>query len=574
MKHSELIEMPSQNLAESPESTDSGSEKGAGTAAKIAGRSSGVVTFAVDGRPKANRSKNTKSRSGCVTCKKRRIRCDEAKPSCFNCAKSKRECEGYVQKPKASAVPKQVRENRTLLIKPNYESHLFTDQLQKDHFDYWMSFTKDFTLFPSDLMSHLMPQIAREEPAVRHAAFAIGAATMGTHSLEQRTSGQGPFMAQALNHYGKAIQIIRNSEQSKKSLPRALLTCLLFVTFESLQGNHIAALQHMDHGCKILDQVTRQGVAGECPPRLVQEVHDAFRRFTMFAWSLNGYHPEETQTYVPWCCRGRRSRYAIDELPASFDEMVEAQKWWEITQHHIIYTSKMNSGFAFEGLQRDNPERMKRMTSEASKRYLEMMERWRERFKPLMKGAMRQRASNPKIYLQMVSLRLQFLSLEICCKSLYYSDIDYMEKATPAWKAIVSLSRIWLNGQQQSPGPSKEVFTMESSPSWALMLAGVLCFDEEVRNEAHDLMQTYPRRDGLWDSRSYETIIRSTNYLREEAGGDQRLVCQDILANKQLIFANNGIVRRDYRENMGQYEVATERNTPLDQAGEVTVVLR
>lgn len=39
--------------------------------------------------------KITRSRTGCFTCKKRRRKCDEAKPYCMNCVKSGRECMGY-----------------------------------------------------------------------------------------------------------------------------------------------------------------------------------------------------------------------------------------------------------------------------------------------------------------------------------------------------------------------------------------------------------------------------------------------------------------------------------------------
>ncbi|KAL2443840.1 hypothetical protein ABEF95_013578 [Exophiala dermatitidis] len=38
-----------------------------------------------------------RTKTGCLTCRKRRIKCDEGKPSCRNCIKSKRECAGYVQ---------------------------------------------------------------------------------------------------------------------------------------------------------------------------------------------------------------------------------------------------------------------------------------------------------------------------------------------------------------------------------------------------------------------------------------------------------------------------------------------
>ncbi|KEY71459.1 hypothetical protein S7711_03526 [Stachybotrys chartarum IBT 7711] len=45
---------------------------------------------------KTNVRKRTKT--GCLTCRKRRIKCDEGRPICNNCIKSKRNCEGYNQR--------------------------------------------------------------------------------------------------------------------------------------------------------------------------------------------------------------------------------------------------------------------------------------------------------------------------------------------------------------------------------------------------------------------------------------------------------------------------------------------
>lgn len=40
--------------------------------------------------------KRSKSRNGCLTCKKKRLKCDETKPTCLNCQKKGRECGGYL----------------------------------------------------------------------------------------------------------------------------------------------------------------------------------------------------------------------------------------------------------------------------------------------------------------------------------------------------------------------------------------------------------------------------------------------------------------------------------------------
>ncbi|KAK4244990.1 fungal transcriptional regulatory-like protein [Corynascus novoguineensis] len=39
-----------------------------------------------------------RTKTGCLTCRRRRIKCDEGKPTCNNCIKSKRDCEGYSQR--------------------------------------------------------------------------------------------------------------------------------------------------------------------------------------------------------------------------------------------------------------------------------------------------------------------------------------------------------------------------------------------------------------------------------------------------------------------------------------------
>ncbi|GAM88256.1 hypothetical protein ANO11243_062890 [Dothideomycetidae sp. 11243] len=45
-----------------------------------------------------NRSSRKRTKTGCLTCRKRRIKCGEERPLCKNCIKSKRHCEGYSQR--------------------------------------------------------------------------------------------------------------------------------------------------------------------------------------------------------------------------------------------------------------------------------------------------------------------------------------------------------------------------------------------------------------------------------------------------------------------------------------------
>ncbi|KAJ5758675.1 hypothetical protein N7520_005831 [Penicillium odoratum] len=46
----------------------------------------------------SRRHPKKRTKTGCLTCRKRRIKCGEEKPTCGNCVKSKRHCEGYAQR--------------------------------------------------------------------------------------------------------------------------------------------------------------------------------------------------------------------------------------------------------------------------------------------------------------------------------------------------------------------------------------------------------------------------------------------------------------------------------------------
>ncbi|KAK7188258.1 C6 finger domain-containing protein [Paraphaeosphaeria sporulosa] len=59
-----------------------------------AGSGAGDVSPTASSNAKARK----RTKTGCLTCRKRRIKCGEERPTCANCIKSKRQCEGYNQR--------------------------------------------------------------------------------------------------------------------------------------------------------------------------------------------------------------------------------------------------------------------------------------------------------------------------------------------------------------------------------------------------------------------------------------------------------------------------------------------
>ncbi|KZL76080.1 C6 zinc finger domain protein, partial [Colletotrichum tofieldiae] len=477
-----------------------------------------ILTFALENWPHNSgpitRASKPKVRTGCVTCKRRRIKCDETKPSCQNCLKRRVTCEGYkLKSPNTSSQQTQLARlsSSSLPVEPSYQSLVFTTQLQKDHFDQWLSFAVDILVFPSELITGTIPQIACSDLAVRNAAFAIGAAALGNSTREERLAGKGPYYADALQYYNRALKLIAKSPPTEETFPSVLMTCLLFVMFEALQGDRRAALMHLNYGNNIFDQYERRVKKRRDP--LVEAIASNFQRLTLQSWSHNGDHPKETKKQVPWCCRGQTQRYAVDEMPDSFESLDEAHGWWETTQHHVIHHAPILIGFRVEGTGNKAPSfppnQSLPIPPEQVKGCNRFIEKWRARFKPLLK-AQEGRGANDRERLKTLGLRIHSTYLSIPTMTANYTDPETLARMTPAFREYVTLSEEFLHLQKRLTKTAGETFTMDSiSPTWPLGAAAMLCVDKDVQADASRLFREFPRRDGLWDTQVWLSMLQS-----------------------------------------------------------------
>ncbi|KAI0018003.1 hypothetical protein F4780DRAFT_563541 [Xylariomycetidae sp. FL0641] len=189
------------------------------------------------------RKGSSKVRTGCLTCKVRKVKCDEGKPHCQRCVSTKRKCDGYAATPPSGLLWHRPR-------------HIFAnvdDAGEKRSLQFFSEAAAPFLAGPLDpyFWTHLVLQFSSFEPAVLHALVAVSslyeqvrrdprspALLAGRHD--------SPF---ALRHYNaaiRALQVVDNNE------PLVLLVCVLFVCLEFLRGNRNAAAVHCSHGVEIL----------------------------------------------------------------------------------------------------------------------------------------------------------------------------------------------------------------------------------------------------------------------------------------------------------------------------------
>lgn len=447
--------------------------------------------------------------------------------------------------------------------------------------------------FKAKLFTQTIPQLGRDEPAVRYAAMAIGALarararTTCTASMEANAHYKS-----ALSLYGRALRLVRLQQgpNEDSALRAAVLSCLLFITFEFLHGNRQAALHHTNHGLMIVEQFLRSrknGPASEgagvwrlpstssyveveyadkspAPLVLDDEVLQIFQRLDYQSWSTAVLRPSRLPPPIWYRASGN---HPWNGIPTQFDDLDEARRWWDLVQHWVLHFSR-TAADKLAAMKAADPEAAEDFdisdvdgVKELQEEHLEILQRWNTAFWPLYTAARTDKKTNIGGYYQAVSLQLQYQTSWTCVRSLSFSRYDTIYSMTPAFREIVRLSSVLLPQQHQADGGT-EVFTIDNGPTMALFVVAVKCRDSEVREDAIRLLKKYTRRDGLWDSRAFTAIAEVNVGLEAQNETDGDLPEQwRRLRKREVIFddrAQECTARYYVKDEAGAWKLITD----------------
>ncbi|KAI0430528.1 hypothetical protein F5Y09DRAFT_226836 [Xylaria sp. FL1042] len=189
------------------------------------------------------RKGNVKVRTGCLTCKARKVKCDEEKPSCRRCTTTGRKCDGYAPLSTSSALSW----HRPRHLFPNVH-----DASERRCLQFFIEVAAPALSGPLDpyFWTHLVIQFSQMEPAVRHSVVAVASLYEQVHRHRDMITPL-PDDSLVLSHYNAAIRHLK----AMKNESLVLLVCILFVCIEFLRGNHDASTEHSQHGISILKRV-------------------------------------------------------------------------------------------------------------------------------------------------------------------------------------------------------------------------------------------------------------------------------------------------------------------------------
>lgn len=240
-------------------------------------------------RKRNGRLGRPKSRTGCITCKRKKTKCDEIRPFCLKCSANGRKCEGYTTPSRSS----QQQNTRTALVGVQLSNDLGLKENERRTFDYFLSWAAPRLAgaLDTNFWCREVLQIAQAEPVVLDTLLAISTLFefpqfMRSFRPERDTSADvtvpdfgkvrppkgtaldsedipqwvSPSLDEhhhaALKYYNRAIGHTMVAMKAGRGDPLVLqLSCILFICVEVMRDNVFAALALFTQGTTLLRKV-------------------------------------------------------------------------------------------------------------------------------------------------------------------------------------------------------------------------------------------------------------------------------------------------------------------------------
>ncbi|GAD97737.1 C6 finger domain protein [Paecilomyces variotii No. 5] len=220
------------------------------------------------GGSRRRRVGSSKSKSGCLTCKIRRVKCDEAQPTCHRCSSTGRKCEYRAALSADPYSPNQRvrrREETVSTVSPATSllsaSTAGNKERRAFHFFFHHISPRLAGALDRDLWRGAILQISRSQPAIWDAVIAISC--LYEHPPFSNTAPVAPAVKPpvidpnhrlALTWYSRALSNVRNQLDKRSDIDPAvaLLSCVLFICVEILQENILEALQLYQQGLQLI----------------------------------------------------------------------------------------------------------------------------------------------------------------------------------------------------------------------------------------------------------------------------------------------------------------------------------
>ncbi|KAH7364718.1 hypothetical protein BKA65DRAFT_491923 [Rhexocercosporidium sp. MPI-PUGE-AT-0058] len=502
------------------------------------------------------RASHTKSKNGCRTCKTRRVKCDESRPSCKNCCSTGRKCDGYgiwnavsipatttreTTPPGISIYPQHGTDipqgtcNMTVLVtlpKLNNEERLCFDYFR------FKTIIKIPGGFYSYFWQNLVLQACISEPAVLHAAIALGSAhRIDDESLRFRwirgkshdVKEIGRCEVFTIQEYLKAISHLRNrnTEDSCAPLRVVLITCVLFVTLDLLRGEYGNAQTHTASGWKMMKELR----ACNTSDSTAQSEADISSDYTLVDESLSESLACLNVQSALFGCKTATAHLDIShpahlsevKIPPSFRNMSEARRSFNVVLGDVIALTQNCRSFDFSGTPYPPDLRTRQTCLQTA------IASWKVAYSRSGEALTRQTdAMNTTVGVHLLRVLLSMTSI-MAQTALSGGRQMLFDDYTSHFTSIITQTLSILNGKvkAQSNAQAHTAGTPKSAEHLAgdfIADVGILpftyytalkCRVPWLRRQAVALLLATPLREGMWDNFIMANVAKRVIKLEE-----------------------------------------------------------
>ncbi|PYI08345.1 hypothetical protein BO78DRAFT_428211 [Aspergillus sclerotiicarbonarius CBS 121057] len=439
-----------------------------------------------------SRRSRPKTRTGCLTCKSRRVKCDERKPSCLRCLSTKRICEGY-----------PVVDRPTLAI---------TNQLgdeERRAFSFFRSRTAH-RIFGEQDVNDWVPvilQIAHVEPAVRHGITALASLHESLEPVKEltwlRQSPQDRSLSVqmlALRHYNHAIQSLRSESIDMSSRPDiTMVLCILFLCFEQFRSGDAACLVHLTAGLKLIDwwrsrtdnYTKLKDYSRPTLEFMNEKITPIIQRLRVqFSLCMDSRHS--------WRGYGVTSGLPPPAIPATYPSFDAARRDFDRAMNYMFSVLE-NSQVPCHQKPAPSP--------------ISVLHQWKDTLDS-------SDLSSQATHLQGCSRRLLelYYHVSIVIAGTYHTELETtFDESMDQFRAIVDLAEQIVIDWQHAPKEYSLLFSFDLGITPPMFLVASRCRHSEIRRKAVRLMLESPFYHGVWRDR-YTGLCAERIVDIEEAG--------------------------------------------------------
>ncbi|EAW13177.1 uncharacterized protein ACLA_016230 [Aspergillus clavatus NRRL 1] len=421
-----------------------------------------------------------RSKSGCKTCKVRRVKCGEEKPRCVRCTSTGRKCE--YEDARVSLL------DNPLSISPNTVSR------ERRAFAFYFQHAAPFVGGGLDVefWRTSVPQICRSEPAVWDAIIAIGALFESPEpypdSVSVRRAGArnaNQNQRDALGWYSRSVSTIRQRiETGHLDIFVGLVTCILFICIEAIQGGVEESLYLYGQGVRLIlamrAQITSGTVSATKASLLEDTIVPIFVRLGLLALPISGVP-------VSPLLQGTEhlTMQGFVSLKSARDAIVFLSAEAQLFQDRCI-----------EYFRTSHASHMPQEWIHEQTALLTRLRRWHTAFTSLMDSLRAKDTLSPQQIATSALLLNYHEGIYITISTSASPSPTSTDAYEPNFQNIVDQSRIALSASMQSDG-TQPPFTFEISVGLPLWFTCLRCREPRIRRTALSLFRRVPRFQGF-----------------------------------------------------------------------------